>query len=449
MEQGPGGFMRGVGGKFMVRSVLRFLFWPFRLMRRRPILSGAVLLFIATAVGLVGVHFWALREFHEAEVALDEDHPPEAFRHISFCLKVWPWSDDAHFLAAQIARLSGAYPEAEAQLAECRKLEHGSTGRTQLEILLLRAQRGDVEKVEGGLLYMADNDKTHEREILETLARGHMKLMRFLPALGLLDRCLEEYPDDVRALDWRGWILERLQRQEAAAKDYVRALRLSPGRTEVRIRLAALYLSHNDPEMAGPHLEILEKTHPDRLEVQLALAQARFLQGREEEARVLLDRVLAVDPKSTLALLYRGKLALQAEPPQLQEAEKYFRDVLQGDPNSLEALHNLHESLRAQPGREKEDAEVLRTEEEVQAKGARIQALLAGEAEQPSQKADAAYELGKMNEEMGQPDLAIYWLRTAEKRDAKHKPTHALLAKIFEKSGREDEAAQERRLAGP
>jgi hypothetical protein len=54
-----------------------------------------------------------------------------------------------------------------------------------------------------------------------------------------------------------------------------------------------------------------------------------------------------------------------------------------------------------------------------------------------------------MNEEMGQGDLALYWLRTAEKRDANHKPTHALLADILEKAGHEEEAAQERLLAGP
>jgi len=57
--------------------------------------------------------------------------------------------------------------------------------------------------------------------------------------------------------------------------------------------------------------------------------------------------------------------------------------------------------------------------------------------------------LGKINDEMGQEDLALYWLRTAKKRDANHKPTHALLADILEKGGHKEEAAQERLLAGP
>ena len=54
-----------------------------------------------------------------------------------------------------------------------------------------------------------------------------MKLLRFLPAVGLLNRCLSEYPDDVRALNWRGWVMEQLQHEEAAVKDYERALELA------------------------------------------------------------------------------------------------------------------------------------------------------------------------------------------------------------------------------
>ena len=432
----------------MVQSAARLLFWSFRLLRRRPVAFAAVVLLTTAVVAPVGVHLWALHEFKEAEKALDDDRMQDAYNHLSFCLTVWPWSADTHFLAARIARYSGAYPEEEAQLAECRRLEHGSTARTQLEMLLLRAQRGEVEKVEEGLQYAAEKDKANEREILETLARGHMKLMRFQPAVNYLDRCLAKYPDDVRALDWHGWLMEQIQHQDEAAKDYERALALSPGRTEVRIRLAALYLSHSDPAAAEPHLEILEKTHPERVEVQLALAQTRFLQGRDEEAKDLLDRVLIVQPDSAPALLYRGKLALQANPPQPQEAEKYFRKGVKEDPNSGEALNGLYDALRAQD-RQKEAAVVLQKRDEVLAKNLRMQALLSGEAEHSSQKADAAYELGKITEEMGQGDLAIYWLRTAEKRNPNHKPTHALLAKIFQQNGLEEEAAQERRLAAP
>ncbi len=431
----------------MFRSAAQVLFWPFRLLRR-PFLTGALLLLIVVAL-VIGVQFWASREYEEAERDLNNDNLADAHNHLSLCLTVWPWSEDAHFLAARIARYSGDYAQVEAQLAECRRLHHDSTPRTQLEMLLLRAQLGDLDKVEPGLLFAAEHDKANEREILETLARGHMKLMRFLPALAVLDRCLAAYPDDVRALDWRGWVLEQVQRQENAAKDYQYALELDPDRTEVRIRLAALYLSHSDPASAEPHLEILEKKHPERPDVQLALAQARFLQGRGEEAGALLDRILAAYPHSALALLYRGKLDLQANPPRLKEAEEDFRQALREDPNSAETLYGLHDSLRAQPGRDEEAAAVLRQYDEVRAKNLRMAALLAGEAERPSQKADAAYELGKMNDEMGQGDLAVYWLRTAEKRDANHKPTHALLAKVLEKAGRPEEAAQERRLAGP
>ena len=86
---------------------------------------------------------------------------------------------------------------------------------------------------------------------------------------------------------------------------------------------------------------------------------------------------------------------------------------------------------------------------ELAALAQRMQALLTGEVERSSQEAGPAYELGKLNHELDQDDLAVYWLRTAEKRDPSHKPTHALLADLLEKKGDKEEANRERALATP
>ena len=301
--------------------------------------------------------------YKEAGRALDEDRLSDASGQIGFCLAVWPWSTDAHFLAARIDRLSAAFPEAEQQLDECRRLQ-GQTARTQLEVLLLRAERGEVDKVGDDLLYAAGRDKADEREILEALARGDMRTMRYIPAQALLDDCLNRYPDDVHALDWRGWVLERLGQPEKAAEDYKRALELAPGRVEVRMRLAELYLDHSDPVQAEPHLLKLAKSDPNRPDVLLGMARCRFLQGRMDEARALLDRVLAAKPEEPTALLYRGKLEMQTDPPRPEAAEAYFRRALKIEPNDVETHEALYDSLRAQPGRVPEaEAELKRYNE--------------------------------------------------------------------------------------
>ena len=291
--------------------MFRALLWPLRLVRRRPVATSAVLLLVTAVAVPAGAHCWALYQFREAGRALDDDRLDEAHEHLSFCLTVWPWSAPAHFLAARVARLSGDYSEAEAQLGECRRLQKGATEETQLETLLLRTQQGDVDELAGGLLYAADHDKGRERDILEALARGDMKLMRFVPALAVLNRCLKRHPDDVRALNWRGWLLDRMDRHEEAVADYKHALELCPAHAGGHLRLASSYLDHNDPASAEPHLRALMQAHPGRTEVQLELARCRFLLGEESELRPLLDKVLAAHPDEPTALLYHGKLDVQ------------------------------------------------------------------------------------------------------------------------------------------
>lgn len=427
----------------MLCRLARILLWPLRVFRRRPVISLAILVLITASATVAAAHIWGLYQFDQARRAMDDDRLPDARKAISYCLTVWPWSVPTHLLAARIDRLGGEYIEAANELAECRRLQNGATEDVQLEMLLLRAQAGDVDQVEGGLLYAVNHDKANEREILEALARGHMSLMHLLPALSLVDRCLKDYPDDVRALDWHGWLMERLDQQDSAAKDYEKVLQLAPGRTEVRLRLAFLYLSHNDPVLAEPLLTRLAKDQPGRLEVQLGLAQCRFLQGKEKEARALLDEVLAAHPDDPTALLYLGKLDLESGQP--EEAEVLFRRVLKQDPNSAEALNSLHDSLRGQPGREAEAAEALKKRDEASAFAQRMQHLLSGEVDRSSKDPGPAYELGKMNLDLGRDDVALYWFNTALQRDPDHQPTHALLADYFEKKGDKENAARHRR----
>jgi tetratricopeptide (TPR) repeat protein len=431
----------------MFRRLVRLFLAPLEMIRRRPGAALALLLLLITVI-LSGLHCWALQEFHEAEKALNDDRLDDAAKHLSFCLTAWPWSADTHFLAARIGRMSADYPEAEAQLEQCRRLQ-GATARTQLEMLLLRAQRGDdVDNIGEGLLLAAENGEADKREVLEALARGYMTNMRYLPARAMLDRCIASYPNDVNALDWRGWVLERLEQQEQAAQDYQRVLELSPERHEVRMRLAMLYLDHNDPVQAEPHLLKLQKVDPNRPEMLLGLARCRFAQGDLDAARVLLDRVLAVNPQQPTALVYRGKLELQANPPRLAEAESYFQRALKNAPNDPDAHNALYDSLRGQPGREAEADAELKKYNELVVIAKRIQALQNREVEQASQRAEPAYELGRLNLELGNDDIAMHWLKTAEQRDATSKPTHFLLAELYEKKGDKEEAARQRALAG-
>ena len=227
------------------------------------------------------------------------------------------------------------------------------------------------------------------------------------------------------------------------------ALEARPDRMEVRMRLANLYLDRNDPGLAGPHLAILEKALPDRPEVLLEVGRYQFLRGEENEARATFDRLLAIMPDSTSALVYRGILELEENPPRPEAAEPFFRRASKGAPNDAPAHNALSNCLRAMPGREAEGEAELKKHDQLVATAKRIQTLLAGDIPKSARGANQAYELGSLYLDLGRDDVALYWLRIAEKRDANHKPTHALLADFFEKKGDKDQAAQERSQAAP
>ncbi len=428
----------------MLRRMLRLLGRPFGVIWRRPVASLAILLLAAAVAVPVGAHCWALYQFREAGRALDDDRFDEAHQtHLLLFIGMALERTDA-FPGRPDRPDERRLPRGDGPARSVPPPPGGHGGYAAGDAAGAH-QEGQVDEVIDGLVYAAEHDPAHRQEILEALARGHMTLMRFPPALALLDRCLKSYPDDVRALNWRGWLLEQLQQQEQAVKDDEHALRLAPGRADVRLRLALLYLAHNDPVQAEPHLRKLDKDQPGRMDVLLGLAECRFLQGKEAEARAMFEKVLAEHPDEPMCLLYLGKLDLQAGRP--GEAEAYFRRLVKQDDHNAEAWNGLYDSLRGQPGRETEADEALKKYNQQVAFSRRLQELLSGEVEEASTNPEPAYELGKMNLELGRDDLGLYWLNTALKRDPSHKPTHALLADYFAKKGDTEEAAKHRRLA--
>ena len=189
------------------------------LVRRRPLLSLAVVLLLAVAAPL-GLHYWALSHYQAAEQALEDDCPEEARDHIEVCLTIWPYSAATHLLAARIARLAGDYPRAEARLDECKRLQKEPSLETHLESLLVRTEEGEVDDLERDLVLTGNRDESHGRLILEALGRGKLNLLNYLPALYYFSRCLDRYPDDVRALAGRGLTLERMMNKDRAKRDY-------------------------------------------------------------------------------------------------------------------------------------------------------------------------------------------------------------------------------------
>jgi Tfp pilus assembly protein PilF len=414
--------------------------------RRRPGVSAFAALFISLTTALVGVYSWAGHEFRAAEQALREERLADARRHVAFCRSVWPHDTATFLLAARIEREDGDYARAESLLLRCTRLHKETPEAVQLQWLLLRALRGEVDEVDGGLWACVVNGHPQTVEILATLARANMRLLRFGAALVCLNKWLERDPEAVRAFDWRGWVMEKTDHPVRAIQDYLRALELDEGRFSVRLRLVEVYLDNANPGEALPHVERLFREHPQRPDVLLAVARARLLEGRPDEARQQFDAVLAAEPDNAKALYHRARLDEQTGRP--VEAEARVRQALRLEPYDPPTHYLLYLCLRQQPDREREAAAALDRYREVTADATRLSLLLNRTSASPPSPARAC-EIGTLLLRTGQQQHGLHWLHTALNRDPSHRPAHQALAEYYERTNQPEKAGPHRAYLGP
>jgi len=411
-----------------------------RPVRRRwiwPLLAAAVLL----SSGLLGLEGWAYWQERSARRAMAEEHFDEAHQRIDLALLVRERWTSTQLLAARIDRLRGAYSEAEQHLSRCEQLS-GMSERVQLEWLLLRCQQGDVDELSPGLLALVDRHDPESAAILETLASVYMRHTRYLEALRCLDRWAELAPDSFRVLDWRGWVSNQLDHRGQAIDDYQKALELQPGRSAVRLSLAEILIDSSREAEAAPHLELLRAEQPTNPKVLVALARCRMAQARTDEARELLDTVLASHADDFDALLQRGKLEMQNS--NFAEAERWLRKALEQSPLDPEARYTLYLSLQAQGNRQEDAArELARWKQDRQSRD-RLTRLLRTELDSKPNDPDLAEEAGKLFLAQGKDQLGVYWLERALALDPRRPACHRALITYYERTNNPAKAAEHR-----
>ncbi len=413
--------------------------------RRRwiwPILVGCILV----VVGFLACEGWAYWQERSARRALAEEHWDEAQRHIDLALRVRQGWVSTELLAARIARLRGAYSEAEQHLSRCGPHDDMSE-QVQLEWLLLRCQRGEVDELAPNLLALVDRHHPESTSILESLADIYMRQTRYFEALRCLNRWLELTPDAVRALDWRGWVSNQLDHRGQAIEDYERALELQPGRSDVRLRLAEILVDSSRHGEAVPHLERLRQEQPTNPEVLVALARCRLVQLRKDEACALLDAVLEAHPDHFDALLYRGKLEMQSGND--IEAERWLRKALERSPRDPEARYTLYECLNAQENREQEADEELARWEQDRRDRDRLTRLLRTELDRKPNDPDLAAEAGELLLGQGEDQRGLFWLHRALALDPRQVRSHRALAAYYQRTNNPAKAAEHRPFVDP
>jgi tetratricopeptide (TPR) repeat protein len=385
---------------------------------------------------------WAAWQEHLAAQALAEDRMDAARQHIERALQVRRHRVSTLLLAARIRRLRGGYSDAEQYLQRCSQIE-GMSEPVQLEWMLLRCQEGEVDELAPQLFALVKHLHPQSPAILETLASIYLRQTRYLEAALALNLWLEQAPDSVRALDWRGWVNVQLDHREQAIRDYEHLLELQPQRTDIRLRLAQVLVESQRHPKAVPHLERLLREQPGDPDVVATLAPCRIQEGRIDEAKQMLDTVLQDHPEHFDALFQRGKLEITLGHP--AEAEVWLRKALQVKPHHKEARYNLYRSLQGQPNRQQEAERELARWEQEDEKLDRLTSLLRKYLAANPNDVDLACEAGRLLLEIGEEQRGLFWLHRALTLNPRHLPSRRVLLAHYEQTNQPDKAEEQRR----
>jgi tetratricopeptide (TPR) repeat protein len=405
-------------------------------------------LVLAVALVLVGAgaypavrHWRAWQELRAGRTAAARGHYEEARGHLDRCLEIWPRSAEAHFLAARATRRCGDLEAAEDHLRAAQRLGWFPEALA-LEWVLLRAHQGDPSAVDALEALVAEGHPDSE-QCLAALAGYYLKSYDLGKALACLNRWLEQSPGNAQALAWRGEAHERMHHLDKAAADYRSALAAVPDDDASRLRLARLLLDRRDrPQEAVEHFEHLWQRRGDS-EVVVGLARCRAALGRPDEARQLLDELLASGRGGAPARGERGKLALRAG--DLAGAQRWLGAALRAPPYEPDLVYHYCLCLE-RAGRKEEATRWCGRLARIEAELRRLKQTHLEILKTPGDPA-LRCEAGRIMLRNGQDAEGLRWLLSALRCDRQHVPTHAALAGYYRQHGDAARAAWHGRMA--
>src|SRR5215470_12272752 len=120
---------------------------------KRAFLALALSLTLLAGGWYARVHYWLPgKSLEEAELALKQGEFERARLELEKCLLAWPKDPHVYFLLARTARRARDLDQAQRHLLHCEHLQDDRSdprlGDTELEWMLIRAQRGNLTVAE-------------------------------------------------------------------------------------------------------------------------------------------------------------------------------------------------------------------------------------------------------------------------------------------------------------
>ncbi len=295
-------------------------------------LAAGVAVLLAAGAYLGGSYLLTRYHTQAAREALDRREFEAALDHLEWCRGGPFVGPEARLLGARAARRMGAFTAALLRLEEFKE-RYGPTPACELEERLLAVQGGDLAEGRALLDAWADRPDAEQTPlVLEAFVVAALPRLAPDPAapgeqesdpedearaMDAAERWLRLRPgreDRAQGLLWRGRLFNLRGDADRAEADFRGALALIPNHVEARVLLAEA-VARRSPEEAVARLRELHEADPKDARVRSDLAGAVRRLGRFDEARRLLDGVLAENPDDVSALVERGLLDLDERRP--------------------------------------------------------------------------------------------------------------------------------------
>lgn len=424
--------------KFPVETIPTVVVLPRRWSWRR---LGVVVVLLA--MGLVASGFIADFTFWRAHVCLEQRDHQGSLSWLQWATWLRPDTAELHYLLARTNRRLERFAEVQQHLQRASELGW-SRRDLERETWLSQAQTGQFAEMQDHWSELFLNAKSDGPEICRAYVISALKQFRVADAQQVIAVWKADFPRDAEPYFQEARIAGVALRWQDAERAYRHALERAPERNDIRAGLVEACSKQLKFAEADQELRQLLQRDPDNLAAQTQRAECLVRLGSLEESRALVKSVLERQPDDYAALLLLGQIEVGDDRP--GEAVEAFGRAVALRSEDAEGRYLYAKALRA-AGRDTEAVAHFQFREAARDPLLRLSKATHELVAAPGNLA-LRYEVGELTWRWKSHAEGAVWLLSLLELDPHHRPTHALLAKHYERVGDRDKSTRHRQLAG-
>ncbi len=392
---------------------------------------------LALLVLLGGLAFWGtpllLVQYRlgKGRSALEARDAESALGYLSQAESLSPDHAETQFLLSRTYRRLGRLDLVRKHLKRAWDLGY-DVEKLKREQWLALAQAGQMSQAEPHLKQLLGTPGEDGAEICEAYVNGYFRVFRFAQAFGLLDAWQADYPEDEQPHVFRGEFAKHRGNDADAAKYYQKAISLRPSRSDVRLKLAITLNNLQRYDEAVEHFrKLLQYNANPSADLMAGWSDCLLNQGKTDEARNVLLRLLRQEPNHFAAQVSMGRLELNSG--RTDSAVTWLKRAVDQKPYDSSARYAFATAIHA-AGRKDEAKEHFKFFTDARKALTRAGTLMESAIERPKD-IEISYQLGTILLRYDSPDDGVAWLENTLELNPNHRLARQALVEYYEKQG--------------